>query len=38
MLEMVFVFIFLLYVLPVIVCAVCYKLWGGQIRLPGQNG
>ena len=31
MLEMVFVFIFLLYVLPVIVCAVCLKLWGDQI-------
>ena len=31
MLEMVFMFIFFLYVLPVIVCAVCFKLWGGQI-------
>ena len=31
MLEMVFVFIFFLYVLPVIVCVVCFKLWGGQI-------
>ena len=31
MLEMVFIFIFLLYVLPVIVCTVCFKLWGGQI-------
>ncbi len=31
MLEMVFIFIFLLYVLPVIVCAVSCKLWGDQI-------
>ena len=31
MLEMVFMFIFFLYVLPVIVCAVCCKLWGDQI-------
>ncbi len=31
MLETVFTFIFFLYVLPVIVCAVCCKLWGDQI-------
>ncbi len=31
MLEMVFMFIFFLYVLPVIVCAICCKLWGDQI-------